>query len=301
MSVDLFLKHNRVHLPGAFSRDLAEEWVAETFRRLEIDEHDPETWPSKASFPTPPLEIPLPKLAPKAWQLICEILGGHDAVDPRSIGIVNKFSFNFKRGADERWRRPSRRRPGWHKDGWFFRHFIDSPEQALLVLLVWRDILPRSGGTFYSPDSVRHIARALRRHPEGLHHGHQWNKYIHRCWNFKEVTAKAGDILILHPFTLHTSSNNPSGRIRVMHNKCISLKQPMCFDRPDGRYSPLERSILKALRVERLDYRITRTRRRSSGGSPMPDVDGADDPYAWTADTNDLSAANTTAAAPSPG
>ena len=31
---------------------------------------------------------------------------------------------------------------GWHKDGWMFRHFLDSAEQGLLVLVIYNDIVP---------------------------------------------------------------------------------------------------------------------------------------------------------------
>jgi hypothetical protein len=44
--------------------------------------------------------------------------------------------------------------PDWHKDGDFFRHFLDSPEQGLLTIVLWSDIEERGGGTFIAPDSV---------------------------------------------------------------------------------------------------------------------------------------------------
>ena len=56
-----------------------------------------------------------------------------------------------------------------HKDGGHFRHFLDSPEQGLLTLLLWSDMLPKSGGTFCALDSVGVVARFLADHPEGVH------------------------------------------------------------------------------------------------------------------------------------
>ena len=32
-----------------------------------------------------------------------------------------------------------------------FRHYLDSPEQGLLMLTYWGDVGPRSGGTFIAP------------------------------------------------------------------------------------------------------------------------------------------------------
>ena len=47
---------------------------------------------------------------------------------------------NFRRGADQRWQAPSAAVRGWHKDGSYFRHFLDSREQTLLVVLLWSDV-----------------------------------------------------------------------------------------------------------------------------------------------------------------
>jgi hypothetical protein len=35
----------------------------------------------------------------------------------------------------------------WHNDGDWFTHFLDSPEQALLVIPLFSDIKPKGGGT----------------------------------------------------------------------------------------------------------------------------------------------------------
>ena len=56
---------------------------------------------------------------------------------------------------------------GWHKDGDFFRHFLDSPEQGLLTFVLWSDIEPRGGGTFVAADSVPVVARTLAAAPGG--------------------------------------------------------------------------------------------------------------------------------------
>ena len=67
----------------------------------------------------------------------------------------------------------------------------------------------------------------------------------------------------------HASSQNPSGRIRFMNNKVVSLNQPMQFNRPDGAYTALEASILQALEVDSLDFHITGQRLRSEDFSQL--------------------------------
>ena len=51
--------------------------------------------------------------------------------------------------------------PGWHNDGDFFVHFLDSPEQGLLVIPLWSDVVERGGGTVICCDGIAHIARHL--------------------------------------------------------------------------------------------------------------------------------------------
>jgi len=50
-----------------------------------------------------------------------------------------------------------------------FRHLLDSPEQGLLVVPLFNDILPQSGGTHIATDSIGVVSRFLVNHPEGLH------------------------------------------------------------------------------------------------------------------------------------
>ena len=49
----------------------------------------------------------------------------------------------------------------WHNDGDFFVHFLDSPEQALLVIPLWSDIVSKAGGTAICTDGIKHIAKLL--------------------------------------------------------------------------------------------------------------------------------------------
>ena len=58
-------------------------------------------------------------------------------------------------------------------------------------------------------------------------------------------------------------AGNPTGRPRFITNTCVSLRAPMRFDRPDpSDFSVLERSVLRALGVPRLDFRAAGVRER---------------------------------------
>ena len=127
-----FLNNHLVHLKGALPRSLCEDWVQDYFTRTGIDESDPGTFPQEPDlFSERTRTIPMRDASPMTWDAVCELLGGEAQIDERTRHFNNSFNLNINKGAHEVWKGPSSASPGWHKDGWFFRHFLDSPEQAL--------------------------------------------------------------------------------------------------------------------------------------------------------------------------
>jgi hypothetical protein len=62
---------------------------------------------------------------------------------------------------------------------------------------------------------------------------------------------------------LHSFSQNHSGRARFITNLCVSLGEPMRFDRDDpAAFSPVERAVLDGLGVERLSFAPAAPRER---------------------------------------
>jgi hypothetical protein len=260
--IEQFLTRGHIVLHDCFPRDFAEQRTALAFERLDYDPNDPTTWQKKRIHMPAVEHTPMEILAPKAWQAACELLGGEERIHPCQLG--NGFIINFGIGADQPWQPPSAESPGWHKDGGFFRHFLDSPEQGLLTLILWSDIEPQGGGTFVACDSVPPVARYLCDHPEGtVLSDYNFGSLVSECNDFIEATGKIGDIVLLHPFMLHASSQNHSGKPRFLTNPPVQLKEPMNFDRPDPRdYSLVEQAILRGLGVNRLEHEITGVRGR---------------------------------------
>lgn len=263
--IEHFLEHGHLVVHDCFSRDFAEAWTANAFRRLGYDSNDPVTWEQEIVHMPATQRVPMEELAPKAWQAACQLLGGADRVAPCSWG--DSMIVNFHRGADKPWQPPSPESGGWHKDGDFFRHFLDSPEQGLLTIVLWSDIAPQGGGTFAAADSVAPVARLLAAHPEGvLPSGApeaSFGSLIHQCRDFRELTGQIGDVVLIHPFLLHASSQNHSGKARFITNPPVSLREPMQFDRINpADFSPVELAILRGLGVDRLDFQPTAPRER---------------------------------------
>jgi hypothetical protein len=257
-----FLAHGWTVVHDCLDREIAERYTDLAYRRLGYDRDSPETW-AEPMVHMPDMHIwQIKEFAPKAWGAICDVIGGEDRQGGRfGDKWSDCFIVNFSQGADRPWEPPSANVGGWHKDGNFFRHFLDSPEQGLLTIVLWSDVLPQSGGTFIAPDSVGHVARFLADHPEGADNGAGSGELISRCEQFVEVTGTIGDVFLLHPYMLHGSSQNPSGRPRFMTNPPVGLAEPMNFNRADSDdFSLVERKVLRDLGEDRLDFQITRPR-----------------------------------------
>ena len=260
--IDHFLTKGYLIVEKCFSENFAEDWKKLALRRLGYDPRVPETWQEERIHLPSISRVEISEVSPKAWGAICGLLGGEERIaDNPTWG--DSFIINFSLGADRLWQAPSAEVSGWHKDGDFFRHFLDSPEQGLLTIVIWSDIFPQSGGTFVAPDSVQHIARFLLDNPQGLLPDVGFGQHIGKCRKFLELTGKTGDVVLLHPYLLHPASRNPSGRPRFITNPPVALKEPMNFDRNDpSDYSSVELAVLRALGVNHLEFETTAPRER---------------------------------------
>jgi hypothetical protein len=265
--IENFLTHGFVHLTDCFDTSpgsMAHRWVEESWQRNGLSPTDRATWPNdKIHMPTVESAL-VREFSPKSYAAICELCGGEERIE-HDITWGNGFIANYGFGRDKEWVAPSPQATGWHVDGDFFLHFLDSAEQALLVVVLFSDIHPQGGGTFIACDSVAPLARFLASHPEGVDpEGFPNKEIIATCRDFRETTGKAGDVFLLHPFMLHTSSYNHRPEARFMINPPPWLKDLMRFDRrSDGSaYSLIERAVLRALGVDHLDFQPTAPRRR---------------------------------------
>ena len=273
--VQSFLDNGYLVVKDCLEQDVAQRWIANAYTRLNYSPTDARTWVKDIVWMDHNEQLPVAQLAPRAWNAILDVVGGVERLEQQVLeknkghfSSINSFNWsdafivNFNRGADKPWQPPSAASPGWHKDGSYFRHFLDSREQALLTIVLWSDMRHQGGGTFVAPDSVRVVARYLADHPEGIPPREiPYADLISQCTRFEEVTGKAGDFLILHPFMLHASSQNVLGIPRFMSNPPIVLKEHMQLNRPNpDDFSLLERATLHYLGLERLAFQPTHAR-----------------------------------------
>ena len=237
-----FLERGYVVVRDAIPQAGVLQWQELAWQRLGYDPTDLSTWEKERVHLPPSRAVRVDEFALRAFAATCEVIGGRERLQEPYF-YADVFVCNMAEGADRPWQPPSAQSPSWHKDGYFFRHFLDSPEQGLLVIAAWTDVLHRGGGTFIAPDSVGVIARYLAEHPEGVAPD-VFGSLIHQCQEFEEITAQAGDVVLLHPFMLHAVSQNELRAARFISNPIVMLEEPMSFNRPDGEYSLVEACLL---------------------------------------------------------
>ncbi|KAJ7670352.1 hypothetical protein B0H17DRAFT_1183722 [Mycena rosella] len=260
-----FLTHGFVHLSACFSRDASAAFTANLWTRLGMSPDDKSTWHNERTNMPSHNAVRISEFAPKAWSAICELVGGEDRISEETK--VWKDSFIVNLGKEGQGAGPFRELDGWHVDGDFFLHFLDSPEQALLVIPIFSDIAPGGGGTAICTDGIRVVARHLYDNPNGVT---PWmhvrgtpeptgpdrlsffssivqNRELASDASFHEMTGAVGDVYLLHPLMVHSASKNVTRIPRVITNPPVTLKAPFSFNSAGDGFSLVEQKTLREL------------------------------------------------------
>ncbi|KAG8355726.1 hypothetical protein FVEN_g6441 [Fusarium venenatum] len=259
-----FIENGWLKIESAFTADQAAPLMTDIQDRLSVDLNDKTTWKQWRTNLKPTQWVRASEFAPKAWEAICELSGGEDRMDPEGCFWSNGFIVNLGDAVYEGKETPLEDLDVFHVDGQFFVHYLDSTDQAILCVPLWTDVLPGGGPTALCPGSVATIAKWLYDHPEGCnpdmvprsdprfddtygsHFG--WANEVARAnGRFDLATGKVGDVFLLHPFLIHSTTRNEKHLFRAITNSKTSLKEPYHLYRTDGNYSVLEKSIRHGL------------------------------------------------------
>jgi hypothetical protein len=156
-----FMKHGFLRLPGAIPLENCDRWAKDVWHRLGMDPDDKSTWTTERNHMPKLNVVPAREIAPKAWAAICELCGGEDRIAKGGEMWTDSFIVNLGSPEFEGKRTPPKELDGWHVDGDFFVHFLDSPEQALLVIPCWSDVTEDAGATWVSDEGPRTIGKLL--------------------------------------------------------------------------------------------------------------------------------------------
>lgn len=164
-----FLAHGYVRIPSAIPASACAAWTSALWPRLGYDPADQTTWLQERINMPSHRRVPAATFSPSAWGAICELLGGEDRIDPECSDWSDGFIVNLGKKEYENIQEVDPKTlDNWHVDGDFFVHFLDSPEQGLLVIPIFSDIEKGDGGTMIAPEGIGMVARWLRDHPEGV-------------------------------------------------------------------------------------------------------------------------------------
>lgn len=85
------------------------------------------------------------------------------------------------------------------------------------------------------------LVKFLYDHPEGFDPPvtDRLSSHVKDCKKFTTVTAKKGDVLLLHGLLPHAASPNYLRYARVITNPHVALHSPHNFNRTDGNYVSL--------------------------------------------------------------
>jgi hypothetical protein len=282
--VEQFIERGHVTLKGAIPRKqalAAQNFLWERLREQGVKREDQSTWTEpmvhlKESYSADIFQQCDTKLLGDAVE---DLVGEGRWAERGKTSYWGWWPVNFAVGADEQWTVPNN---GWHWDGIQFRHTVTALDQGLLMLCMFSDIGPRSGGTVIAEGSHHVVARFLNQYPDGIelndaiplcNTGHPWLKELtnkelgtgipqERIAKFMEeetidehgtrlrvveTGGEPGDVIFCHPFLYHAASQNHSGMPRFMCNRTTPLHEPMQLQRANGEYSAVERSIRQAL------------------------------------------------------
>ncbi len=257
-----FIREGMVAVEDALDPAFCEEVVARRLADIGVDEDDRSTWPTGPTHLAPTTVFALADVAPRAADVLYELVGGRDALAFSDLAdnlIVNFPDPDVAWWPPEQWDAPT---AGWHKDGDWFRHFLDSPEQGILGIVFWRDVTERQGATYAVADSIAPIARFLDEHREGVEPGgFPVREIVSRARDFRALTARQGTVVWAHPYVVHTASVNATDRLRIISTTTAMLRDTLVLS--DAReHTPVERVVLDALGVDTLDFRPTGERAR---------------------------------------
>jgi hypothetical protein len=231
---DEFLEKGYTIVRGGFPRAVADSVVDSAWASLGdqgILRDTPATWKQAPYTRTQGGERFLMKeVAPLAWQAQVDVCGGADRLPERGEGLamgggaIGNLCMNAELGYEP----PSAALGGWHKDGWHFRHFLDSPEQGLLVVPLFSDVLRESGGTQLATDSIGVVARFLSQLPQGVHadavqgSGYLIPQLVQQCTQFEELVGCAKRPAPVPSFLAFVLS--PSWQYARFHRKTLSIE-----------------------------------------------------------------------------
>jgi len=158
--VDCFMQHGYVHLTDCFNTEKADQMMGNMWTRLGLSPNA-KSWPIERCNMAAHTGEDVKTFSPKVWGAMCDLLGGADRMNGGGSMWHDSLIVNLGDVDGKTEELGPKDLDGWHTDGDFFSHFLDSPEQGLLVVPLFTDVSPGMGPTISACDSIPLIAEYL--------------------------------------------------------------------------------------------------------------------------------------------
>jgi hypothetical protein len=253
-----FIEDGFLRIDGAFPREIADKGRAVICQAIGCDPDDPASWtrpvvrvgPVGDRDGTQPLSFREAANTPLLHDAFDQLVGqGHWRRRPNVGNFVVRF--------------PSPEDPGdlgWHVDLSFpgetgdpegrdysaWRVNITSKDRALLMLFLFSDVGEDDAPTRIRVGSHFEVARILGPAGDaGMAH-----LKLHDVGTDRDValaTGEAGTVYLCHPFLIHAAQKHRGKSPRFMSQPPLVPAIPLCLERVDRQYSPVEIAIRDAL------------------------------------------------------
>ena len=242
-----FIEDGYIVLRQAFPRVLAERILPMVWAELGIDPNDRTDRREAMLMLEKVIDTPpVPDIYTERY------FGAIDDLCGRGRGRASRgagyWPIRFPGFANPPWQPP---RGGWHLDGRLEHCRLGAPDRGLVGLELFTPIAQYDGGTAIRVGSHRDTARVLyAAEPLGLSQ-RDLNLQVRAASDHRhviEMTGDAGDVVLMHPYTVHAASANTWSRVRILANKPFWLHSPMDLARTDpADCSAVERAVVDAL------------------------------------------------------
>lgn len=144
---------------------------------------------------------------PRIQRCVSEICGENTFITS-DVGL-GWWMITFPGFADPPWDSDGK----YHVDGHWFQHYTISKEVGCILIVFFSDVNPECGGTAVAVGSHKCIARALTEAGTRGMRPYEVAHCVDSClsstqYPLEELTGKAGDVVIMHPFLIHARSKN---------------------------------------------------------------------------------------------
>lgn len=113
------MQHGFVVVHDCFTAEAAAEWTRDVWTRLGMSPTDKTTWTRERTNMPEHRRLSVPEFAPRAWDAICDLVGGEDRVTDTSRGWNDSFIVNLGTAEGEGKEYAPKELEGWHVDGEF--------------------------------------------------------------------------------------------------------------------------------------------------------------------------------------